>query len=50
MILATTLLKKCLSVNNSVIDNIRISEDESGITSIQVYLHPLKSHSDRCPI
>ena len=34
MILATTLLKKCLSVNNSVIDNIRISEDESGITSI----------------
>ena len=47
MVSAVTLLKKCLSVNNSVIDYFRFSEDEYGVTSLHVYLHPRKSHSNR---
>lgn len=44
MVSAVTLLKKSLSVNDSVIDNFNFSEDEYGVTSLHVYLHPRKSH------
>ena len=47
MVSAVTLLKKCLSVNDSVIDNFKFFEDEYGVTYLHVYLHPLKSHSNR---
>ena len=50
MVSAVTLLKKCLSVNDSVIDNFKFFEDEYGVTYLHVYLHPLKSHSNRCPV
>ena len=50
MVPAVTLLKKSLSVNDSVIDNFNFSEDEYGVTSLHVYLHPRKSHSNRCPV
>ena len=50
MVPAVTLLKKSLSVNDSVIYNFNFSEDEYGVTSLHVYLHPRKSHSNRCPV
>nr|CDL66525.1 unnamed protein product [uncultured bacterium] len=50
MVSADRIIKKCLSVNNVVIDRYELDEDETGATVLKVFLHPLKSHSDRCPI
>src|SRR5574344_800282 len=46
---ATKLIKNIINVKHSVIDDIQISKSSDGIVSIAVYLHPIKSYSDRCP-
>ena len=49
MVSATKLIKNIINVKHSVIDDIQISKSSDGIVSIEVYLHPIKSYSDRCP-
>lgn len=50
MVSANTLIKKLLSVNNSVIDGFDFDTDIDGVTILRVYLHPLKRHSNCCPV
>ena len=50
MISANTLIKKLLSVNNCVIDGFDFETDIDGVTILRVYLHPLKRHSNCCPV
>ena len=50
MVCASTLLKDLLSVNHCVIESCNLVTDNNGVKTLQVHLHPLKSHSDRCPV
>lgn len=50
MVCATTLLKDLLSVKHCVIETCNLVTDNNGVKTLQVHLHPLKSHSDRCPV
>ena len=50
MVSANTLIKKLLSVNNCVIDEFDFDTDIDGVTILRVYLHPLKRHSNCCPV
>ncbi len=50
MVSASTLLKNLLSVKNCVIESFEFVTDAKGITILKVYVHPLKAHSDRCPV
>lgn len=50
MVSANTLIKKLLSVNNCVIDGFDFETDLDGVTTFRVYLHPLKRHSNCCPV
>lgn len=50
MVCASTLLKDLLSVNYCVIESYDLVTDHKGVKTLKVHLHPLKSHSDRCPV
>ncbi len=50
MVCASTLLKDLLSVKHCVIETCNLVTDNNGVKTLQVHLHPLKSHSDRCPV
>lgn len=50
MVSANTLIKKLLSVNNCVIDGFDFETDIDGVTILRVFLHPLKRHSNCCPV
>ena len=50
MVSANTLIKKLLSVNNCVIDGFDFETDINGVTILRVFLHPLKRHSNCCPV
>lgn len=47
---ASTLLKDLLSVKHCVIESYNLVTDDKGVRTLKVYVHPYKSHSDRCPI
>lgn len=50
MVFASTLLKDLLSVNHCVIESYDLVTNNNGVKTLKVYLHPLKSYSDRCPV
>lgn len=50
MVCASTLLKDLLSVNHCVIESYDLVTNDNGVKTLKVYLHPLKSYSDRCPV
>lgn len=50
MVCACALLKDLLSVNHCVIESYGLVTNDNGVKTLKVYLHSLKSYSDRCPV
>ncbi|MDO4938104.1 MAG: ISL3 family transposase [Sutterellaceae bacterium] len=50
MTLGKTLLKHLLNVKDAVIEGYELVDDEQGVKSLYIDLHPTKAHADRCPV